>query len=138
MIEKSIHLSCSLERAFVLFTDRINEWWPPERRHIKHPQSVIALREDRFWETAPDGTEVELGSVRAWEPPRRLVLDWFPGTDPEHPTLVEVLFVADAKGTCVQVTHRAGANSADLFPMRAPRYAASWDLVLQALAASEP
>ncbi|MGE3674832.1 MAG: SRPBCC domain-containing protein [Polyangiaceae bacterium] len=123
-----------MDRAFRLFTARIDEWWPPERRHLKHPASVIALSPDRFWESAPNGDAVELGQVQAWEPPKRIVLDWFPGTDPEHPTRVEVDFVSEGEGTSVQIKHRAGPASVDLFPLRAPRYAASWDLVLQALA----
>ncbi|MCA9646356.1 MAG: hypothetical protein KC492_36975, partial [Myxococcales bacterium] len=80
LVEKSVLLPCSMDRAFRLFTARIDEWWPPERRHLKHPQSVIALSEDRFWESAPNGDAVELGSIKAWEPPRRIVLDWYPGT----------------------------------------------------------
>ena len=138
LVEKSVQLPCSLERAFALFTDRIDDWWPPARRHSKHPESVIALSADRFWEFAPDGDEVELGRVRAWEPPNRIVLEWFPGTDPEHPTLVEVDFISVKEGTEVRITHRATAQSLELFPLRAPRYAASWDLVLAALLAAEP
>ena len=61
LVEKSVLLPCSMDRAFRLFTARIDEWWPPERRHLKHPQSVIALSEDRFWESAPNGDAVELG-----------------------------------------------------------------------------
>jgi hypothetical protein len=86
VIEKSIVLGCSLQEAFRLFTAEINAWWPPDRRHSSHPHAVIALVEDRFWESDPDGGTVELGMVRAWEPPRRIVLDWYPGTDRQHPT----------------------------------------------------
>lgn len=136
LVEKSVHLPCSPERAFRLFTARIDEWWPPGRRHLEHPQSVIALSRERFWESAPNGDAVELGQIQSWEPPNRIVLDWFPGTDAEHPTRVEVDFVPEGEGTSVQIKHRAGPRSVDLFPLRAPRYAASWDLVLEALVAA--
>ena len=72
--------------------------------------------------------------MRAWEPPSRLLLDFYPGTDAEHPTEVEVAFRAEGDGTRVTVTHRATTASEALFPSRAPRYAASWDVVLPALA----
>ncbi len=135
MIVKSIVLTCSPERAFHLFTSRISDWWPPERRHTNDPNSVLVLSEaGRFFERDRSGNEVELGSVLAWEPPKRLLLDWFPGTDPEHPTRVEVLFDPDGDATRVIVNHGATPASESLFPTRAPRYEASWTLVLAALA----
>ena len=33
MIRKSVLLPLGPDRAFALFTQRIGEWWPPERRH---------------------------------------------------------------------------------------------------------
>ena len=135
MIEKSVLLPCPPERAFALFTERAGEWWPPARRHTKDPASTIRMEAaGRFFERAGDGQEVELGRVRVWQPPARLVLDWYPGTDAAHPTEVEVEFVVEGTGTRVRVVHREGPASAELFPARAPRYDASWELVLAALA----
>jgi hypothetical protein len=135
MIEKSVVLKCPCERAFVLFTEHASEWWPPERRHTGDPNSTISiLASGRFYERTRDGREVELGRVRVWEPPSRLVLDFFPGTDAEHPTEVEVSFVPEGEGTKVTVVHRATAASDALFESRVPRYVASWELLLKALA----
>jgi uncharacterized protein YndB with AHSA1/START domain len=135
MIEKAITLTCDPARAFHLFTARISDWWPPERRHTSDPNSVIVLSETgRFFERDQSGKEVELGAVRAWEPPARLVLDWYPGTDAEHPTRVEVSFMAEGSSTRVIVQHSPTEASKDLFPTRAPRYQASWDMVLAAFA----
>ena len=134
MIEKTILLRCDVPRAFELFTQRLGEWWPPERRHTGDASSEIAmLPTGRFYERAHDGREVELGRVRTWEAPHRLVLDWYPGTDAAHPTRVEVRFVPEDGGTRVQLTHGPLPESEALFPQRAPRYVASWDLVLPAL-----
>jgi len=133
MIVKSVVLACEPVRAFQLFTARISEWWPPERRHTSDPNSTIVLSEEgRFYERDQKGTEVELGLVRAWEAPKRLVLDWYPGTDPAHPTRVEVLFEPEGTSTRVVVQHSATPSSEALFPTRAPRYEASWTLVLAA------
>lgn len=133
MIQKSVLLPRPPAAAFALFTERASEWWPPERRHTKDPKSTITLTaEGRFSERSGDH-EVQLGRVRAWEPGRRLLLDWFPGTDAEHPTEVEITFTAEGDGTRVTVLHRPLPVSEKLFGDRAPRYAASWDLVLAAL-----
>jgi uncharacterized protein YndB with AHSA1/START domain len=138
MIEKSIVLPCSLERAFALFTEQISSWWPPERRHTNDPNSTLSLQASgRFYERASDGREVELGRVRAWEPPSRLLLDFYPGTDAQHPTEVEVQFAREQASdtrTRVTVLHRATPASAALFGARAPKYLDSWDAVLSALA----
>jgi uncharacterized protein YndB with AHSA1/START domain len=62
----------------------------------------------RFFERAADGTEVELGVVRVFEPPRKLVLDWYPGTGPSEPTHVEILLFPEGTGTRVQLFHKPG------------------------------
>ena len=134
MITKSVVLACGVARAFELFTDHAGEWWPEGRRHTPDLQSEICmLASGRFWERARDGTEVELGRVRAWEAPHRLVLDFYPGTDAEHPTEVIVTFSATGDDTLVTVVHRATGASEALWNARAPRFAASWELLLPAL-----
>lgn len=137
MIEKSVVLECPPARSFELFTREISAWWPPERRHTNDAQSELFLLESgRFYERARDGREVELGRVVAWEAPTRLVLEWYPGTDAEHPTEVEVKFIAlvgDTTRTLVEIEHRPTDASRELFESRAPRYEASWELVFAAL-----
>ena len=99
MIDKSVVLPCGPDRAFALFTDEISRWWPPERRHTSDPSSQITLSAaGAFLERAADGTTLDLGLVRVWEPPARLVLDFYPGTDPEHPTAVEIVFSPEGDG----------------------------------------
>jgi uncharacterized protein YndB with AHSA1/START domain len=137
VITKSVLLACGPARAFDLFTNRISEWWPPERRHTGDPKSTITLSESgRFFERGGSGAEVELGAVISWEAPARIVLDWYPGTDKEHPTRVEIRFLVEGEGTRIIVEHGPTAASEDLFPVRAPRYEASWSLVLGALSAA--
>ncbi|NUO53571.1 MAG: hypothetical protein HOV80_32370 [Polyangiaceae bacterium] len=134
MITKSVLLVCGPARAFELFTNRISEWWPPERRHTGDPKSTITLAESgRFFERGGSGNEVELGAVISWHAPEKIVLDWYPGTDKDHPTRVEIRFAAEGDGTRITVDHGPTEASEDLFPMRAPRYEASWTLVFHAL-----
>ena len=135
MITKSVMLQCSLERAFSLFTEHAGAWWPHDRRHTADIASAIRIEAaGRFFERASDGTEVELGVVRHFEVPYRLVLDWYPGTDRTQPTRVEVRFERCDGGTRVTVTHELGAASADVFARNALAYDRSWGTVLAALA----
>jgi uncharacterized protein YndB with AHSA1/START domain len=136
-IVKDVLLECAPAKAWTLFTERAGEWWPDSRRHTQDPASRIVMdAAGRFFERATDGREVELGRVREWAPPRRLVLDWYPGTDAGHPTEVVVTFAAEGGATRVVVEHRPLPTSADLWDKRAPRYDASWELVLPAWAAA--
>jgi uncharacterized protein YndB with AHSA1/START domain len=138
MISKTVVLRCSPERAFTLFTEHAGQWWPADRRHTDDAASVIRIEASgRFFERAADGTEVALGVVRLFEPGRRLVLDWYPGTGAANATYVEVHFEAVEGGTRLTVMHGAGAAGAELFARNAPGYDRSWDSVLAALARSE-
>jgi Activator of Hsp90 ATPase homolog 1-like protein len=136
MIHKSVYLHCPPARAFQLFTGETSHWWPQDRRHTHDPNSKIQMLSDgRFYERAHDGQEVELGFIHEWDPPLRLVLDFYPGTDPQHPTHVVINFAAEGEGTRLTIDHGPTPTSADLFDLRAPRYHASWDAVLSALLA---
>lgn len=136
MISKSVHLACAPAKAFALFTEEAADWWPEGRRHTGDPRSEIRLlASGRFWERAGDGREVELGRVREWDPPRRLALDFYVGTDAAHPTAVVVTFVAEGEGTRVTVDHGPTPATGQLWQQRAPRFEQSWALLLEALAA---
>lgn len=133
MIEKAAFLRCTPDRAFILFTEQASAWWPPTLRHTTDPRSEIMMRRSgRFWEQGADGDVVELGQVTVWEPPRRLVLDFYPGTDAQHPTEVVVTFEAERDGTLVVVVHRPTSESAVLWAQGVPGFDRAWDLILAA------
>ena len=134
MIQKSAYLACSPAQAFTLFTERASAWWPEGVRHTADPRSEIRMLADgRFWERATNGHEVELGRVLVWEPALRLILDFYPGTDREHPTEVVVRFAEENGGTRIVVEHSPKPESAELWATGAPRFERSWSLVLAAL-----
>ncbi len=135
MIVKTVFLACSPARAFVLFTEHASEWWPPARRHTDDPNSRIAFTsEGRFFERSSGGTEVELGRVKEWDPPRRLVMQFYPGTHPEQPTEVTVTFLSEGPGTRLRLEHRPTAASEEIWESRAAKFERSWDLLLPSLA----
>jgi hypothetical protein len=133
VIEKSAFLACSPARAFALFTERASEWWPVALRHTQDPRSEILLDAGgRFWERGAGGHEVELGRVLDWESGSRLVLDFFPGTDDEHPTRVTLTFRRDGEGTRLTVEHRPTDASVALWEERSPGFERAWSRVLPA------
>jgi hypothetical protein len=136
VIVKRAELACDPKRAFELFTEQASAWWPPARRHTNDPHSAIAmLATGRFYERASDGREVELGVVREWTPGDRLVLDFYPGSDADHPTQVTVRFEPSDAGTTITIEHRPLPASEAIWGQRAAKFEQSWDILLPALAA---
>jgi uncharacterized protein YndB with AHSA1/START domain len=78
-IHRSITVKASPERAFKVFTEGIDSWWP-RAHHIgtgEMKKSIIETHKGgRCYSEQSDGTEAPWGTVLAWEPPKRVVLAW--------------------------------------------------------------
>ena len=115
-VHKSVSVKADVERAFTVFTEGFDTWWPRGHHIGKKPmqKAVIEPRVGgRCFGREADGVECQWGTVTAWEPPHRLVIAW--QIDPSwqfDPDLsraseVEVRFTADAAGmTRVDLDHR--------------------------------
>jgi len=113
-VTKAISVEAPIERAFAVFTEGFDGWWP-RGHHIGKSDLDRAVMEPRqggrWYEKGVDGSECEWGSVLAWEPPRRVVLAWQLDSewnyDPDFRTEVEVRFTADGPDrTHVELEHR--------------------------------
>jgi uncharacterized protein YndB with AHSA1/START domain len=113
-IRKEIVIEAPQERAFRVFTERLDAWWPREH-HIGKAELKTAVLEckpgGRWYEQGVDGSECDWGKVLVWEPPSRLVLAWSISSswsyDPSLVTEVELRFTAEgAKRTRVEFEHR--------------------------------
>jgi uncharacterized protein YndB with AHSA1/START domain len=108
----ALRVAASPERAFDAFTGEIGEWWTPNALFAFTPREpgVLAFEpgpEGRLTETRSNGKVFEIGRVRAWEPPHRLVFGWRQAAfTPEQDTEVEVRFEAVGEETRVTVEHR--------------------------------
>jgi uncharacterized protein YndB with AHSA1/START domain len=108
----SLRVKASPERAFAVFTGDIGRWWRPNGMFQFTPRSPGVLGfepgpDGRLTETLANGKVFEIGKVRAWEPPHRLVFGWRQATfTPEMDTEVEVTFESVGEETRVSVTHR--------------------------------
>lgn len=100
------------ERAFAAFVEEIGAWWRPNGLFQTTPRAPGLLAFEpgeggRLTETLENGKVFEIGRIRAWEPPGRLVFSWrqanFP---PDLQTEVEVRFEAVGEETRVSVEHR--------------------------------
>jgi uncharacterized protein YndB with AHSA1/START domain len=144
-IRKTLALDCTVEQAFRTFTDGIGGWWPVQTHSISvmedgsgAPETVILEPRvgGRLFERTTDGRECEWGSVLAWEPPDRLVLEW--RVNPEMPaTEIEVRFAPEGGGTRVDLEHRGWESyPADLGPENRAGYNEGWEAVLAAYVAA--
>ena len=114
-VRKSIVVAASPERAFAVFTEGLDRWWPKSHGIGPGPvqQSVIEpFVGGRWYSTHEDGSSVTVGHVIVWQPPKRLVVsweisaDWKPDPRPAFTSEVEVRFVPDGERTRVEVEHR--------------------------------
>jgi len=146
-VRKSILVKAGPERAFRVFTDGIDDWWPRTHHIGKSPmrRTVIEPRAGGRCHTEQvDGTECAWGTVLAWEPPRRLVMawqitaEWSFEPDLAKSSEVEVRFTPEAGGmTRVDLEHRHfGRHGAGADAMRATVSSPNgWGALLQFFAA---
>ena len=108
----ALRVKATPERAFEAFTREIALWWRPNRMFQFTPRSpgVLAFEPGvggRFTETLPSGKVFEIGRIRVWDPPNRLVFGWRQATfQPGQDTEVEVSFQPAGDETRVTVEHR--------------------------------
>lgn len=99
-VEQSVHVDCTPEEAFQLFTERFVEWWPFAENCQLEPWPG-----GRLLEAAPHGEVIHLGSITDWDPPHRLAFTWHPDPRRDEDQSVSVDFLVEADGTRVTLTH---------------------------------
>jgi uncharacterized protein YciI/uncharacterized protein YndB with AHSA1/START domain len=113
-IKKQLLVPTTQERAFRIFSQGIDRWWPREHHIGSSPIREVVLEPrlgGRWYSLCEDGSEVHVGKVLTWDPPTRLVLSWQITAawqfDPDFSTEVEVSFQAEGpKATRVTLEHR--------------------------------
>ena len=114
-VRQSIVVDAPPDRAFTVFTQRMQSWWPMESHRIGGKPITDLVTEPRaggrWYERAEDGSECDWGRVVAWEPPARVVLTWEVSHDwkpaPEIHTEIEVRFTPEGENrTRVDLEHR--------------------------------
>ena len=107
----SVFVAVTPEDAFDVFTREIDMWWghgPRFRIGGRSPGQLFfePKADGRVFFTVKDRTN-EMERVTAWEPPKRLELEWRNvNFAPGEKTFVEVTFTPLGDGTMVRVEHR--------------------------------
>jgi uncharacterized protein YndB with AHSA1/START domain len=111
---QSVGVPLPPERAFELFVDRFDSWWPKETHAMDEAKSVLleAKEDGRWGEFNANGEFCPWGRVLAVERPARILLAW--QLDPEFKfdpdtglqTEVEITFEPEGDGTRVTLEHR--------------------------------
>jgi uncharacterized protein YndB with AHSA1/START domain len=118
-VRKSVVVKASQARAFKVFTEGFDTWWP-RTHHIGGPNAapvkkfVIEPKQGgRCYSEHADGSQCPWGSLLVWDPPSRFVMSWqitenwqFE-TDLAKSSEVEVSFTTLGDGTVrVDLEHR--------------------------------
>jgi uncharacterized protein YndB with AHSA1/START domain len=140
-IRRNILVPIPPERAFELFTARMDTWWPVDQlsratsefeaedvktERIEFPPRVG----DEVLEDLSNGEKLAWGEVLVWDPPARFVLAWKPHPRPDPPTELEVRFAADGSGTRVELEHRGWERLGPQAAEAREGYAMGWELPL--------
>lgn len=143
-VRKSVRVKAAPTRAFEIFTAGMKRWWLPQYSINASPIADVVVEPragGRWFERGEDGSECQWGTVLAWEPPSRLVLNWQISAqwqyDPALTTEVEVHFIPEGEGTRVELEHRLDGYGPAAEQMRAifdgP---AAWTGLLESFATS--
>ncbi|AEA27089.1 SRPBCC domain-containing protein [Pseudonocardia benzenivorans] len=107
----ALRIAAPPDRVFTAFTAETAIWWRPNTLFQLNGRddgrlAIEAGPGGRVLECYPDDPPFEVGRVRVWEPPGRLVLGWRPATFPaDRETEVHVRFEEVDDGTRVVVEH---------------------------------
>jgi len=133
-VVRDVHVPCSPEDAFRIFTQQVGSWWPTVT-HSGGGDKVVSVTMEcrlggRVFETLNDGSQLEWAIITGWDPPHRLTMDWNPSVEPRPYTQVEVRFESMSGGTRVELTHTGWEHlGADAEPVR-DSYNEGWVPVL--------
>jgi len=103
-------VACPVERAFEVWSTRIDTWWPADHTVSAEDDLTVVLEPrpgGRIFERRSNGVEHDWGEITVWEPPTRLGYTWHLNRDRSDATDVEIRFVRrDDASTRVEIEHR--------------------------------
>ena len=133
-VVKTVTVRAPPARAFAVFADDFARWWPLAQFHTG-PDPVSCTIEPqvggRIFERAADGRETVWGTVLAYEPPYHLAFSWIVGLSTEQEQLVEISFMAEDRGTRVELKHSGWEKLGDAAASLRERYDSGWATVFE-------
>jgi len=115
-VRRSLRVKATPERAFRVFAEEMDSWWPKSHHIGSSPMKAIVVEPrpgGAIYTVQEDGVHCPWASVVAWEPPHKFVFawhvtpDWKYEPDVTRCSEVEVLFTrTDDGNTLVEFEHR--------------------------------
>ena len=117
---KSVRVKAPIERAFSVFVEQMETWWPMTHHIGDTPFEAIFVEPrvgGRWYERNAKGDLCDWGKVLKWDPPHGVVFSWHVGPghdspewkfdpDMEKASELEIKFTAEAGGTTlVELIH---------------------------------
>jgi uncharacterized protein YndB with AHSA1/START domain len=78
-VRRSVTVKADAARAFRVFTEGFDTWWPRSHHIGKSPMQKAIIEPfvgGRCYSEQVDGTDCPWGQVTTWDPPHRLVFAW--------------------------------------------------------------
>jgi hypothetical protein len=134
-VRKSIVVAVTPERAFAVYTRRMDAWWPFEKSVFKDRARTVTY-EPRVGgaveEFSVDGERAEWGRILAWNPPHSFRMTWHPGRGEDTAQELEVRFLAVPGGTRVEIEHHGWERLLAQGRAQRDNYDRGWAAVLAA------
>lgn len=117
---KSVRVKAPIERAFSVFVEQMETWWPATHHIGTTPFEAIFVEPrvgGRWYERNVEGAQCDWGTVLKWDPPHRVAFSWHVGPGHDSPdwemdpdiskaSEVEIRFTAEgAEMTLVELEH---------------------------------
>ena len=133
-VRKTVTVDCTVEEAFRVFTADATSWCPVDTHSIHGTEVREIVFEAHeggdVYEVSAGGEKGHWGTVLAWEPPGRLLIEWNIRQREAVATEVEVHFTPEGDGTRVDLEHRGWEAVAEDAAAKRRNYDTGWDHVL--------
>src|ERR1700689_610036 len=91
VVRKTGRVQAPIERAFSVFVEQMETWWPATHHIGKTPFVALFVEPrvgGRWYELNAEGAQVDWGKVLAWDPPHLVSLSWHVGPGHDQPDWV--------------------------------------------------
>lgn len=143
----AMRVQATAPEAFRVFTEEIGQWWRPNGlfQFTENRDGTLSFEpgpQGRLIERYDDGTVFEIGRVKVWDPPSRLVVGWREASfAADQETELHVRFAGSGEQTRITVEHfgwdhfpreHAARHGAELMAFQ-QRFGEWWQALLTAL-----